>query len=125
MSIDSSVLTSVSILDATPQAAPQPQGGFEQTFIMLALALVFFYFIMWRPEKKRRKEMEEKRSSLKKGDTIVTTSGIMGTVDRIKQDTIIIKLEDNAKMEIIKGALQDIVTQSPSKSKEGEEEKNS
>ena len=103
------------LCDAAPQAAA-PEQGLEQTFIMLLLAMVFFYFIMWRPEKKRRKEMEAKRSALKKGDKIIIAGGIMGEVYRVQQDTVIVKLEENAKMEVMKAAVQDIVkpsTQEP------------
>jgi len=95
------------LCDAAPVAAPEQ--GLEQTFIMLLLAMVFFYFIMWRPEKKRRKEMEAKRSALKKGDKIIVAGGIVGEVFRVQQDTVIIKLEDSAKMEVMKASVQDIV----------------
>lgn len=114
MSLTTSTLM---LLDAAPQVAPARDGGIEQTFIMLILAMVFFYFIMWRPEKKRRKEMEAKRNALKKGDMIVVAGGIMCEVDRIKTDTLIVKLIDGAKMEILKGAIQDVV---PAQSKEDE-----
>lgn len=107
MSLNTSTLL---LLDAAPQAAPG--GGIEQTVIMLLLAMVFFYFIMWRPEKKRRKAMDAKRSALKKGDTIVVAGGILCDVDRITDTTLIVKLVDGAKMEVLKAALQDVVSPS-------------
>ena len=113
MSFDISTLL---VLDAAPQAVPPRDGGMEQTLIMLVLAMVFFYFLMWRPEKKRRKEMEAKRNALKKGDMILVAGGIVCEVDRIKQDTLIVKLVDGAKMEIMKGAIQDVMP--PSKEEE-------
>lgn len=67
----------------------------------------FFYFILWRPEHKRRKEIEKKRGSMKKGDK-VTAMGIVGTVDRIKEQTVIVKMVDGAKIEFLKAAISEV-----------------
>jgi preprotein translocase subunit YajC len=82
-------------------------GGLMQTFIMIALALVFFYFILWRPEQKRRKAAEKMRSTLKKGDR-VTAMGIVGKIDKIQEQTIILKNVDGSKIEILKAAISDV-----------------
>lgn len=85
-----------------------PAGGnMMQTVIMIGVALVFFYFILWRPEQKRRKQMEQVRSSLKKGDRI-TAMGIIGTVVKVQDNSVVISLYDNAKMEILKAAITDV-----------------
>lgn len=83
------------------------QGGLMQTFIMIGIALVFFYFILWRPEQKRRKTAEQMRSSLKKGDR-VTAMGIIGKVDRIQDQTVVLKMIDGAKIEILKAAITEV-----------------
>lgn len=88
-------------------AAPTPTGGLTQTLIMIAIALVFFYFILWRPEQKRRKAAEQMRSSLKKGDR-VTAMGIIGRVDKVQEQTVILKMIDGAKIEFLKGAITDV-----------------
>jgi preprotein translocase subunit YajC len=88
-------------------AAPGKESGLWQTLIMIGLALVFFYFIMWRPERKRRKAAEERRNSLKKGDK-VTAMGILGTVVKVTDDTVVLRLYDGAKMEILKAAITDV-----------------
>jgi preprotein translocase subunit YajC len=88
-------------------AAPSAQGSYMQTIIMIGVALVFFYFILWRPEQKRRKKAEALRSSLKKGDR-VTAMGIIGTVARITDTTVILKMCDGAKVEFLKGAISDV-----------------
>lgn len=82
-------------------------GGLMQTFIMIALALVFFYFILWRPEQKRRKAGEKMRSALKKGDR-VTAMGIIGKVDKIQETTVILKMVDGSKIEFLKAAISDV-----------------
>jgi preprotein translocase subunit YajC len=86
-------------------------SSFWQTIIMIAIAIVFFYFILWRPEQKRRKAMETQRSSMKKGDR-VTAMGIVGTVDRIKETTVILKMVDGAKIEVLKAAISDVKSES-------------
>jgi len=88
-------------------AAPSPGGGLTQTLIMIGIALVFFYFILWRPEQKRRKASEQMRSSLKKGDR-VTAMGIVGKVDKIQEQTVILKMVDGAKIEMLKAAITDV-----------------
>lgn len=82
-------------------------GGATQTFIMFGIAIVFFYFILWRPEQKRRKEAEQMRNSLKKGDR-VTAMGIVGRVDKINEQTVILKMVDGAKIEMMKAAITDV-----------------
>jgi preprotein translocase subunit YajC len=95
-------------LFADGEAAPAGnQGSMMQTVIMIAVALVFFYFILWRPEQKRRKQMEQVRGSMKKGDRI-TAMGIIGTVVKVQDTTVIVSLYDGAKMEILKAAITDV-----------------
>lgn len=94
-------------LFADGEAAPAQGGSLVQTLIMIAVALVFFYFILWRPEQKRRKQMEQVRSSLKKGDRI-TAMGIIATVVKVQDSTVIVSLYDGAKMEILKASITDV-----------------
>lgn len=95
-------------LFAEGEAAPA-QGGsnMTQTLIMILVALAFFYFILWRPEQKRRKSMDKLRGSLKKGDR-VTAMGILGTIVKVQENTIIVSLYEGAKMEILKAAITDV-----------------
>ena len=94
-------------LMADEEPAARSQSSFWQTLLMIAIAIVFFYFILWRPEQKRRKEMEKKRSGIKKGDR-VTAMGIVGTVDRLKEQTVIVKMVDGSKIEFLKGAISEV-----------------
>lgn len=82
-------------------------GSLIQTIVMIGVAIVFFYFILWRPEQKRRKQMEQVRSSLKKGDRI-TAMGIIGTVVKVQDNSVIVSLCEGAKMEILKAAITDV-----------------
>ena len=102
------------------EAAPaSPGGGLMQTLIMIGIALVFFYFILWRPEQKRRKAAEQMRSSLKKGDR-VTAMGIVGRVDRIQEHTVILKMVDGEKIEVLKAAITDVQAGSEEENRKAE-----
>lgn len=92
--------------EAAPSGSP-----FSSTLIMIVIAVVFFYFIMWRPEQKRRKEGEQRRNSLQKGDK-VTAMGIVGIVSNVKEETVIVKMYDGAKIEFLKGAITDVKSES-------------
>ena len=81
--------------------------GLYQTLIMIGIALIFFYFILWRPEQKRRKSLEDKRRSLQKGD-IVIAMGIRGKVHEIKEKTVILSCVEGAKIEMLLAAVTDV-----------------
>ena len=75
--------------------------------IMISIAFVFFYFLLMRPEQKKRKAQEEQRNALKKGDR-VTAMGILGTVLRVQEQSVILKMYDGSKIEVLKGAITDV-----------------
>ena len=101
-------LTTALPLMAEGAEAPARQGGnMIQTMVMIGLAVVFFYFILWRPEQKRRKQMEHVRSSLKKGDR-VTAMGIVGTVVKVQDNSVILSLYEGAKVEMLKTSITDV-----------------
>lgn len=100
---------------------PARDGGIWQTASMLAIFLVFFYFILFRPEQKRRKEVEAKRSVIKKGDR-VTAMGIIGTVVRVLDETFILKMYDGSKIEVLKGAVSDVIPGSEEDAKKAEKD---
>jgi preprotein translocase subunit YajC len=100
-------LFSTQLLLAQEEELPAGRdSGMWQTFIMIAIAMVFFYFILWRPEQKRRKALEEQRQTLKKGDK-VTAMGIVGVVSKVQEETIILSMYDGSKIEVVKGAITD------------------
>jgi preprotein translocase subunit YajC len=100
---------------------PPPDQGFLQMLMIFAICGLFFYLILWKPEQKRRKAMEDVRNSLKKGDR-VTAMGILGTVIRVQENTVIIKLYDGAKMEVLKGAITEVTPGSEDDVKKAEKD---
>ena len=85
--------------------AAQPQGGGWSMWIMLALIFVVVWFFMFRPQRKQQKELQNFRDSLKKGDKVVTIGGIYGTVSEIKEDSVLIEVDNNVKIRVSKQAL--------------------
>ncbi len=98
------VTSSLSAASET-QAAPADQG-MTQTLVMVAIAIAFFYFILWRPEQKRRKALDNQRSAMKKGDRVICM-GVVGTVSKIKEETVVIRSGD-AELEFLKAAISDV-----------------
>lgn len=108
-------------LYAEETPTPPRDQGFGQTLVMIAIALVFFYLILWRPEQKRRKALEEQRNSLKKGDRVVAM-GIIGTVVRIDEHTVTLKMVDGSKIEFVKAAISEVVPATDEDQKKNEQE---
>ena len=99
-----------------PEAVPAPDQGFTQTLIMVGVALVCFYVILWRPEQKRRKAEQTKREGMKKGDR-VTAMGIIGTISKVNPETVIVQMIDGAKIEFLKAAISDVAPVSSEEAK--------
>lgn len=88
----------------------QPAGGAGQTnplvsFLPLILVFVVFYFFMIRPQMKKQKEMNNYRNSLKKGDKVVTTGGIYGRVNEVKDNYITMDVGGDVRLKIDKNAV--------------------
>jgi len=77
-------------------------GGIGQ-FIPLILIFVIFYFFLIRPQQKKVKEHKKMVESLKRGDKIITSGGIVGTIDRvIDSDKVEVVISENVKVEIVR-----------------------
>ena len=76
-------------------------------FIPLILIFVIFYFFLIRPQQKKVKEHREMVKNLKRGDEIITSGGIIGTVERVlEDDRIEVNISDGVKVEVIKNTVQ-------------------
>ena len=77
-------------------------SGFTQ-FVPLILIFVIFYFFLIRPQQKKVKEHKAMVESLKRGDKVITSGGITGTVERlIDNDKVEVEIAENVKVEIVK-----------------------
>ena len=84
-------------------------GQFAQ-FIPLILIFVIFYFFLIRPQQKRVKDHRAMVDSLKRGDEVITSGGIIGTVDKVMEDDRIeVILADNVKVQIIRSTITSLL----------------
>jgi preprotein translocase subunit YajC len=96
---------------AFAQAAGSPVGGDMLTsFLPLILIFVVFYFLLIRPQQKRMKQHKEMLGALRRGDRVVTSGGIIGTVSKITSDTeVVLEIADNVKVRVVRGTIQEVL----------------
>lgn len=89
--------------------APPPggsgDGGLFSTLIMFALIIGIFYFMILRPQQKRQKERQKMLDAVKKGDKVVTSGGLHGTVAGIDEKTFLLQVADNVKLKFDRSAV--------------------
>ena len=73
--------------------------------LMYILIFFIFYFLLIRPQKKQQDEHKKMVAGLKKNDEVITSGGIHGTVTNVKEHTIILKIDDNVKVEVQKNSI--------------------
>ncbi|VAX35130.1 Protein translocase subunit YajC [hydrothermal vent metagenome] len=78
---------------------------------MFPLVIIFliFYFLVIKPQKKQQKEQKNMRTTLKKNDQVVTSGGIHGTVVTVKDKTVMVRIDDNVKIEFDKESISTVV----------------
>ena len=74
-------------------------------WVMIALIFGVMYFFMIRPQKKQQKELQNFRDSLAKGDKVITIGGIHGTVAEVKEDSVLLEVDNGVKIRVSKQAL--------------------
>jgi preprotein translocase subunit YajC len=96
---------------AAPGTQPDPRGQAVYTVGMLVIMVVMFYFVLIRPQSKKAKEHAEMLKSVKPGDKVVTSGGIVGIVVTVKEKTLSIRSADS-KFEVTKAAITEITERS-------------
>ena len=87
------------------------------------LIIVIFYFFLIRPQNKKQKETQKMLDALKKGDKVITIGGIHGTVSSVKENTVIVKVDDDCKLEFNRTAISSVELTEAEKAKLAEEAK--
>ena len=84
-------------------------GGIGSFLPMFAIIMLIFYFLIMRPEQKKKKEAQETLKSIKKGDKVVTSSGIIGIIAGVKENSVMLKVADNVKIEVLRSSIGQVL----------------
>jgi preprotein translocase subunit YajC len=99
------------VAHAAELAFAQFGGGASGSTAMLTQVAFFaaifaiFYFLLIRPQQQQKRETERMRASLKKGDRVVTTGGLHGTVLTVNDQTVVLRVSDQVKLEFDRSAV--------------------
>lgn len=108
------------ILGQGSPASPQgPQNIYQQLTPLVLMSVVFvaMYFLMIRPQRQRQKQVEAMLKTLKPGDKVLTSSGILAVVITVKEKSVTIRSADT-KIEVLKSAITDITEKAGDNSSE-------
>lgn len=98
----------LTLLDTTANGGGQ---SLTSGLIMIVAMIAIFYFFLIRPQKKQENDLKKMLEALKKGDKVVTIGGIHGVVSSVKENTVVVKVDDTTKIEFTKNAIAKVVTE--------------
>lgn len=97
------------------QTVQDPRAGMAQTLGLMVFMGLAMYFLMFRPQQKKAREHAEMLKTIKNGDRVVTTSGILGTIIGIKDKSISLRSADT-KLEVLKSSIAEVTERASSES---------
>ena len=99
------------ISPAYAETAGGSATGFDPMFlIMMGLMLAVMYFLMIRPQQKKVKEHKALIAAIKRGDQVVTSGGIIGTVAKVRSDTEIdLEIADGVRVRVVRGMITEVL----------------
>ncbi|MCR4743220.1 MAG: preprotein translocase subunit YajC [Treponema sp.] len=97
----------IPFLQAATGTAPSAStsGSLISTLVPFLLIIVIFYFFLIRPQNKKQKETEKMLNALKKGDKVITIGGIHGVISSVKENTVVLKVDGDVKIEFNRSAI--------------------
>ncbi len=99
-------------------AGAQPPGGAFAQFIPILIMFVIIYFLLIRPQQKKMKEHREMMNNIKKGDKVVTSGGIYGTVTAVSETTLNLEIADKLEIKLDKACVNTVLNAAGQKGKE-------
>ena len=89
-------------------AGGQPQGGFGM-LVFPVILIAIMYFLMIRPQMKRQKEHKAMLDKLNRGDEVITSGGVAGTITDIGDNFVTVEIADNVRVRVQKGAIGNVL----------------
>jgi preprotein translocase subunit YajC len=86
--------------------------GLMSNVILFGSIILIFYFMIIRPQQKRTKERQKLIESMKKGDKVITSSGMYGTVAGLDEKTVLVEIADKIKVKLDRSAIATIISDS-------------
>lgn len=98
--------------DALPEAPEASPGSNWTSLVPMILIFAVFYFLLIRPQEKRRRAQQEMVSGVKKGEEVITNSGIIGVVSKIddSDNTVLLLVAKDVEIKILKTSISDILS---------------
>ncbi len=98
-----------SVEGAAEQPAPTAQSQLTGMLPMIVVFFAIMYFLMIRPQQKRERERRAMLAAVAKGDAVITTGGVCGTVVGLSEDRVVLRVDENVTMEFVRGAIAQVV----------------
>lgn len=95
------VWTSLILLASPAWAQANQPSGFEM-MLPFIIILAIFYFLIIRPQAKRQREHQKFLSELKRGDSVITSSGILGTIEGLTDQYVTLEIADDVKVKMLR-----------------------
>ena len=96
-------------------AAPGATPGMIEQFLPFVFIIIIFYFLLIRPQQKRAKTHREFVTNLKRGDQVLTSGGIFGTIEGLTEEYVTLQIADGVKIRILKAQIASPVTKNEDK----------
>jgi preprotein translocase subunit YajC len=90
---------------------PNPTVAFLVQFAPILLIFAIMYLLMIRPQQQRQKQMDTMLKALKKGDRVVTSGGMLGTVVGVEDAKVVLRISDDVKAEFTKAAIVQVLAE--------------
>ena len=120
MGVMMNLLYAYGMTGTTGGTGGQGSGGSPMSLIFMIIAIfAVMYFLMIRPQQRQKKQHQDLLSKISKGDKVITVGGIHGTVAGVKDNTVILKIADNVKVELSRSSISKVVSSKASKSQTG------
>jgi preprotein translocase subunit YajC len=102
----------IALVVQEPTDKASPQGDWMLPFLMIAIVGAFFVIVILPARRREKKEREDILSKMKKNDEVLTASGIIGIVAMIKDDEVVLKVDEssNVRIRVLKSAIARILT---------------